>query len=326
MSDTPLLAIHMVTYNHEKYIAQAIESVISQRTDFKFKLFIGDDKSTDNTSKICLDYQQRYPQLISYHLNPVNLGAVINSRNTINRCFNSGAAYTAILEGDDYWTKPLKLQKQVDFLEANPDFAICFHNVVILYESDTNQSHLLHDDEQPEVSTFEDLAKKNFIPTLSCVFRHNLFGDFPDWTLQFPLGDWILHLLNAQHGKIKYLNETMGVYRVHSQGDWGNRPIEKRLITLAKVIQKCREHFYPRGNREFTQALKETYKNLSLSLFTMFETGDYKNFRHYYYEVAKARSSVSSRMFSALTVRYLVSYIPLLRDFYKKITKVKQQD
>lgn len=315
-------AVFMVTYNHAHYVEQAIESVMMQKTNFPFKLFIGEDCSTDETRSICLKYKEKYSDKIELLLTEKNIGGRLNALNVYSACFAYGD-YTAICEGDDYWSDPLKLQKQVDFLEANPDFVICFHNVVVLYEDRVVQSHLLHDDQQKEVSVFEDLAKENFIPTLSCVFRNHLFKSFPNW-IQSALGDWILHLLNAEHGKIKYFTEAMGVYRVHSQGIWGEKPIAERLVKLAKMIQKCRSHFYPRGNREFTQALNKTFKNLCLALFAMFETGDYKNFRHYYHKVTKARSSVSSRIFSALTARYFVSYIPLLRDFYKIVTKAKQ--
>lgn len=310
----PLLSVAIITYNHEEYISQAIDGVLRQKTTFPIELIIGEDCSTDRTREICLTYQKKFPEIIKVLCPKQNLGAHENFIVTFDHCRGK---YTAICEGDDYWTDPLKLQKQVDFLEANPDFAICFHDVTVIYEDKNRQSHLLHSKKPKETAVFEDLAKENFIPTPACVFRSNLFKTFPDWYFEMSLGDWILHLLVAQHGKIKYIDEPMGVYRIHAQGAWGNNPVQKRLFDSIKVLENSREYFYPRGHREFTQTLKDTYKQLSISLFPLFENGDYKNFRHYFYKIAKAAANIPPRMFAALTVRYLLSYLPFLRDSYK---------
>ena len=315
----PLVSVAIITYNHEKYISQAIDGVLQQKTTFPIELIIGEDCSTDKTREICLSYQKKFPEIVTVLCPERNLGAHENFVVTFNRCQGK---YTAICEGDDYWTDSLKLQKQVDFLEANPDFAICFHDVTVIYEDENRPPNLLHNGKLQDTTTFEDLAKENFIPTPSCVFRTDLFKRFPDWYYQMSLGDWILHLIVAQHGKIKYIDEPMGVYRIHGQGAWGNKPIQKRLFDLTKVLKNCREYFYPRGYREFTQALKDNYRQLSISLFPLFEHGDYKEFRHYFYRIIKFESSIPLRMFIALTIRYFLSYIPFLRDFSKYRTKV----
>src|ERR1700739_2391661 len=113
----PLISVCMITYNHEKYIAQAIESVLAQKTNFPVELVIGDDYSTDSTRKICLDYKKKHPDILKLRFPDKNMGMMPNFIANLKEC---DSRYIALLEGDDYWTDPYKLQKQFDFLEANP--------------------------------------------------------------------------------------------------------------------------------------------------------------------------------------------------------------
>jgi glycosyltransferase involved in cell wall biosynthesis len=210
------LSILMITYNHQNYIKQALDSILMQVTNFEYEIVVGEDCSTDNTRKILCEYQLKYPDKIRLLLPDQNLGMMKNFIQTYQACQGE---YIAILEGDDYWTCSNKLQKQVDFLNNNPDFTICFHNANYLWEIDDHPPHgLLCKESQKEVSTLEDLLVENFIPTLTSMFRNRQFGAFPDWFLRMKFGDWPLHILNAEHGKIGYLNESMASYRVHSCG------------------------------------------------------------------------------------------------------------
>ena len=113
----PLVAVYMITYNHENYIAQAIDSVLTQKTTFPIKIFIGEDCSTDRTAAICLKYKEKNPGKIEVTFNKQNIGPKNNAKQIFQACFVSGAKYIAMLEGDDYWTDPNKLQLQADFLE-----------------------------------------------------------------------------------------------------------------------------------------------------------------------------------------------------------------
>jgi glycosyltransferase involved in cell wall biosynthesis len=215
----PLVSICCITYNHEKFIAQAIEGFLMQKTSFDFEINIGEDCSTDTTKKIIEEYIKKFPQRINLFASDSNYGAMINFKNTYSKC---NGKYITISEGDDYWTDPNKLQKQVDFLEQNEDFAICFHNMNVIYDNDT-LPHLSNPEDQKDITTIEDLAEKgNYITTSSCLFR-NYNIELPEWFYEFIVGDYILHLLNARYGKIYYMNQTMGVYRIHSNGAWGNK-------------------------------------------------------------------------------------------------------
>lgn len=211
-SKVPFLAIWMVTYNHEKFIVQAVESVLMQQTDFDFKLFIGEDCSTDKTAEICKSLQRRYPDKIGLFLNEKNLGPNKNARQIYEACFQSGAKYIAMLEGDDYWTDPLKLQKQVEFLEKNLDFVLCFHQTNILKPN----GEIINDfiTKVPEgYETIETLARLgNYIHTPTVVYR-NVLSIIP-FEFEFsPIGDFFLYMMLAEHGKVKYIEEKMAVYR-----------------------------------------------------------------------------------------------------------------
>jgi hypothetical protein len=138
---------------------------------------------------------------------------------TIKACCGQ---YVALCEGDDYWTSRQKLQTQVGFLERHPEYAICFHNAMRVCEDGSRRPQPYCGVTQKIIPTFDDLLVKYFFPTFSVMFRRGLFNEFPDWCYSLRMGDWPLHIFNAQHGKIRYLNEVMGVYRVHSGGLWSS--------------------------------------------------------------------------------------------------------
>jgi len=233
------VTVSLITFNHAQFIAQAIESVLMQQTRFDFELLIGEDDSRDGTREIVTGYKARYPDRIRLFLNDRKNVVYVNGKptgqwNFANNIHNSRGEYVALLDGDDYWTSPLKLQKQVDFLEDNRDCAMCFHNVRILDEAEPTRLERHHTMPMRDKYGIEDLLRGNFIHTCSVVFRSRLFEDFPSWFFKCPLGDWPLHVLNAQHGRIGYLDEVMAVYRKHGKGVWST---QSRLQILADSIQ-----------------------------------------------------------------------------------------
>jgi glycosyltransferase involved in cell wall biosynthesis len=233
------VSVSLITYNHALFIAQAIEGVLMQQTSFDFELLIGEDDSRDGTRQIVMDYQGRYPGRIRVFLNDrknvvsVN-GTPTGQSNFANNIRHSRGEYIALLDGDDYWTSPLKLEKQVAFLENNRDCALCFHNVRILDEADPARQELHHTQPMRAKYGIEDLLRGNFMHTCSVLFRSGLFGDLPAWFFKCPMGDWPLHVLNAQHGRIGYLDEVMGVYRKHAKGAWS---AQTQVQVLAGSIQ-----------------------------------------------------------------------------------------
>lgn len=212
------VSIAMVTYNHEQFIAKALDSVLMQRTNFDYEIVIGEDCSTDGTRAIVLDYQSRHPDIFRLILNERNIGMHKNGDQTVQAC---NGEYVAMLEGDDYWTSPDKLQKQVDFLEKHPECAICFHNAAIVYQDGCADSDVYCHPDQKEISTAEDLLLQgNFMPTCSKMYRTKMLCKIPEWVYTLKMGDWPIDILIAQNGHIGYINEVMGVYVIHAAGAW----------------------------------------------------------------------------------------------------------
>lgn len=204
-----MVSVFMLTYNQKDFIAQAIDGVLMQETNFPVTLVIGEDYSTDGTREICMDYEKKFPDKIKLILNE-NLGLGANYVKTLSAC---GHKYVAICDGDDYWTDPLKLQKQVDFLENNPGFDIVFTNNENLYPSgkidirDTNKI--------PEVSSFVDIVHGNYVASVTVIFRNQpLPESMKEWIKGLPFGDWPTYLwILKDGGKVKFINEVTAVYR-----------------------------------------------------------------------------------------------------------------
>ncbi|GAB3931618.1 hypothetical protein GCM10028804_44300 [Larkinella terrae] len=212
------VSVCIITYNQEKFIRAAIESVVSQKTDFPFEILIGDDLSKDNTRAIITEYAERYPDLIRPVLHPQNLGQN-GLFNTLETYRLAKGEYIAAMDGDDYWTDPLKLQKQIDFLDAHPDFSTCFHNALITFE-DGSPSKILNPPDQKPICTVEDLIGEKeiwFMATSSVVFR-NVIKEYPEWFKKSVSGDIPRYVLLAKYGKIGYLPDVMSVYRKNSNG------------------------------------------------------------------------------------------------------------
>jgi glycosyltransferase involved in cell wall biosynthesis len=218
----PLLSVCIITYNHARYIEEAIDSILAQKVDFPWQLIIADDCSTDSTREILQAYKKKYPDLIHLILQKQNVGP---ERNWLDLIAYPKTKYLLYAEGDDYLIDPTKLQRQVDFLETHKDFSMCFHPVQVLYEDKPKIHELFPDPKQfANKRTFgvDDLLAHNFIQTNSVMYRwqfsrKNVKDVFPKNIIP---GDWFLHLLHAEAGKIGFMNRVMAVYRRHPGGIW----------------------------------------------------------------------------------------------------------
>ncbi|BFM42281.1 hypothetical protein CFS9_09220 [Flavobacterium sp. CFS9] len=211
MGNSPKVSVCMITYGHENYILQAIEGVLMQKCDFEIELIIANDCSPDKTDIIIKEFIDNHPKksCVKYFNHENNLGMMPNFIFAIKHC---SGQYTALCEGDDYWTDPLKLQKQINFLETNLDYVLCFHEVNILKPNGEITEDFIT--KLPEnYETLETLAKLgNYIHTPSVVFR-NVIHEFPFEFQCTPIGDYFLYLMLAEHGKLKILDEKMAIYR-----------------------------------------------------------------------------------------------------------------
>ena len=214
----PLVSVHLLTYNHAKFIAQSIESVVNQQTSFPFEIVIGDDHSTDGTSQIVDQYAAQYPDLIKVVRGKTNGGPQPNSIRILE---NSQGKYMAALEGDDYWIDPLKLQKQVDFMEQNPDFAICFTNTRVEFFENNEEPYLLNTNIEKDVFELKDLIAETevwFMGTATLFYTMSSIFPVQPWFHKTKSGDIPMIMLAARHGKIKYLPDVTAAYRRHAAG------------------------------------------------------------------------------------------------------------
>lgn len=222
--DNPIkLSVLIITYNHEKFLGKAIESVLDQETEFSYEIVIGEDCSQDNTCKVAARYQELYPDKINLLLTDCNLGPNRNFARTLRACRGE---YVALLEGDDYWTYSRKLQEQVEFLDSHPDCAMCFHNVEEFCEYGSWPPRVRYEHGRKALITTEDILKGGQnIQTSTIVARNRLITEFPDWFYQLPYGDWSFHVLIMQFGNAAYLDRVMSAYRCHNGGAWtGSTP------------------------------------------------------------------------------------------------------
>jgi hypothetical protein len=233
----PTVSVLMTTYNHERFIGQAIESVLMQQTKFPLEVVIGEDKSPDGTRRIAEDYQRRYPDEIHLLAREVNLGAH-NFVETYRACRGK---YVAVLEGDDYWTSPDKLQTQVEALEAHSDWVMCFHTVRCVSEDGSRPPFPNPPPNWQEVSTLDDLLEINFVPTCSVVFRNGIVGEFPKWYFSLPIGDWPFCIMLAQHGKLGYIDRVMADYRMHAGGAWTSKDEVVRKEAILEMFGQVRQ-------------------------------------------------------------------------------------
>jgi glycosyltransferase involved in cell wall biosynthesis len=263
----------MITYNHERFISQALNSALAQDTDFNYEIVVGEDGSDDSTLAIVESIRDRHADRIQLlDPPPHNLGMMRNFERTFRACRGK---YIAILEGDDYWTDPGKLQKQVDALKSDPHAAICYHRMKVCYE-DGSVSGATSNENEKSVSTIIDLAGKNFIHTASCVFVNNLQGKLPSWFLSLPVADYPLHLLNAQYGDIRFVDEIMGVYRIHDGGVWESKPYKYKFLQWMRLLDSISGCF----SEEVNEALKEQKYNLLESV--MSDYGEFKKIHDFW--------------------------------------------
>jgi glycosyltransferase involved in cell wall biosynthesis len=256
------VSVCTTTYNHERFIAQTVESVMAQDTDFQYEHVIGEDCSTDRTRDILLDYQQRYPDRLVLLLREQNIGRRSNFVDALRTCQGE---YIAILEGDDYWTSPQKLQRQADYLDDHPECVICFHPVIKYYEDENREVPFVP---SPLKGTYvlDDLLERNFIATCSVMFRNGLIDEYPPWFQTVPAADLPLHVLHAQHGDIGYLDEMMAVHRIHAGGVWSPKHAVDRLQAKIEVLEALKQHLGPPYEKKLDDVIARAHVRMIRAL------------------------------------------------------------
>jgi glycosyltransferase involved in cell wall biosynthesis len=220
----PQVSVIITAYNHEKYLGQCLESIVSQITDFPFEIVVGEDCSTDGTRNILKKFAENYSELIVpiYYEQNQGTKACPGKGNFTNTFYKCRGKYIVYIEGDDYLTSNNKLQIQYDFLNKNPESSACFHNGTIIYDNNLLPPAAINPVNQKQKIYPEDLLYDKevwFMATASVMFRRNLIPEkFPDWFLKCKSGDIPMYCMLANQGYIGYIPENMCVYRKHEAG------------------------------------------------------------------------------------------------------------
>ena len=240
IAEKVFVSVQCLVYNHASYLRQCLDGFVMQKTSFKYEVIVHDDASTGGSTDIIRDYAQKFPNIfkvIIQHQNVYSKGISPTKKYVLPLCTGK---YIAMCEGDDYWTDPYKLQKQVDYMEAHPECAICFHPVMV-HDQRTGDEYPDTLTKVPQITTINDLARlSNYIHMPSVMYRHN---QEVIWKMEqlgkTGVGDYLMSMLYAENGNICKLPDYMAVYR-QGVGVWTgpNSDGEKNMFTWIVAISK----------------------------------------------------------------------------------------
>ncbi|PBC68958.1 Glycosyltransferase involved in cell wall bisynthesis [Fibrobacter intestinalis] len=242
--DCPLVSVRCTAFNHEKYIAECLEGFLIQETNFPFEVIVHEDASTDKTASIIREYEKRYPKIIKpiyetenqYSKQDGSFTRIINAHLT--------GKYIAMCEGDDYWTDPNKLQRQVDFLESNSDYSMIFHDAAIKNELETRLINSVYPVMKNQDYSATELFKKWTVPTASMLYRREALTYAIKNSKNILNGDIFLVEKCAHLGKVRCINEQMSVYRIQPKGvTWDDSQKIQRLRKYPAHFKAIKENF-----------------------------------------------------------------------------------
>ena len=280
----PKVSVCVQTYQHVNYIKECLNGILMQKTNFEFEILLGEDDSSDGTREICIDYAKSYPDkirlFIHHRENNIKIGGQPTGRfNFLYNLYSSQGKYIALCEGDDYWTDPLKLQKQVDFLEKNKDFVVASHNINLYYQNFQTFEPHRHNVDVDKIITENKLKKGYYLQTLSLVFR-NIHIKFP-LNKKFANGDSYLLSYLGKYGKGVILHSIKpGVYRIHKGGVWSIKKTDTvfavqnriKLYEMLKVLHENEEDIILHYDKKITSQYRVLLSKLELlSLSKLYE-------------------------------------------------------
>lgn len=254
-------------YNHARYITQAIDSVMDQKINFDLEVVVLDDYSSDDTRRILLGLQKQYPDQLRLEFSDTNRN---DDRTFVEEIQQSTAKYIALLDGDDYWSCPRKLQKQVDFLERHPECAICFHNAEKVFEDSSHMNQLVTPVGYDSVFSIDSLLSGCDFWYGSAMVRGGINIAFPDWYFTLLTSDWALFILYAEQGKCGYIPDVMGKYRRHDAGMWSSLTDVDRWIGNIDFLDVLIDHM----GSLYQSRLRVTRSNFCFALAKVYAKQD----------------------------------------------------
>ena len=268
-----LVSVNCTTYNHEDYIADAIESFLMQKTSFNFEILIGEDCSTDNTKKIVEGYAEKYPGKVRIITSEKNVGARKNSMRLVE---NSKGKYIAECEGDDFWTDPNKLQKQIDYMMSNPGCSMSFHASEIIKAPRKQTGAIVRPYHESRVSPIGDIIVRGggFFSTGSMVYQKKFMENPPEFYLNAPIGDYPMQMILASKGYTYYFNEVMSAYRSGVKGSWTDRmtnstDVRKNVTSVNEGIIELLDGYNSYTNFEYRSEIDKVKLKLEFELLVL---------------------------------------------------------
>lgn len=221
MANEIMVSVECTSYNHEKYIAEALESMLMQQTNFTYEILIHDDASTDRTAEIIRSYEKKYPDIIK----PIYQTENQYSKGVVVELLNQKRAkgkYIAVCEGDDYWTDPQKLQRQVDYMEAHPECSMCVHAAEKVSAVTKKRVSIIRPSHKDKIFTVEEAIEGGgeLFATNSILYSLEKIPEMPEFYLNASIGDYPLVICGALSGTVFYMDWNMSAYRVEVEGSW----------------------------------------------------------------------------------------------------------
>lgn len=259
----PLVSVVMITYNHEKYIEQAIKGILMQKCNFEVELIIADDCSTDKTETIINKINDSEPNTswIKYTRHKKNIGMIPNFVFALEQ---SKGKYIALCEGDDYWTDPQKLQKQVEFLETNSSANACFHDVHFVDGSNLIIREIYFDARQPVYTQYDCLTTlSSAYATCSLLFKRDALFPLPNWS-STTLCDMTLDLLITENGTLNHIPLNLGAYRFHPGGIWSGNDKKGNVIEVLRryIVLYSDDNFKSKYSKELSSIITKYIRHL----------------------------------------------------------------
>jgi glycosyltransferase involved in cell wall biosynthesis len=311
MNDKPDISVAIISYRHEKFVRQTLDGVAMQQFSGTMEIVIGDDLSPDGTRAILEEFAADYPNVkLLFH--PRNLGMVGNWISVLDACTGR---YVAVCEGDDFWTDPLKLQRQFDFMEYNPEYSMCWHPVEVLSEG-VERPHPYA--ESKEVSDIHDIILNHFIPTCSLMFRNGLIPEWPEWIFKAMSFDIGIQLLIAIHGKVKRLDFLMASYRQHPEGisktpEFMNHGTLRLLFILKKF------NLYTKG--AYNHSVRKKISEASALQLKILNSKGLKDYKMIVLFFSYRLYGVRANNFKKVRNEAYIYLIPKLYYYFKNITR-----
>lgn len=229
---SPVISVCVQTYQHAKYIEKCLQGILMQRTQFPFEVLIGDDDSIDGTREICVEYARKYPDKIRMFLHRRENNIRINDRatgrfNILYNLYRARGKYVALCEGDDYWTDPLKLQKQFVFFRNNNECSIVFHGCE---RTSRSRREVVRFSGKKIMDLNDYLISTPFAATASLMFKREILNHYQMWMVKLFAADFVLRYLAFLEGNMGYIDEVMCVYNKGIEGSWSDQSFTKKVI------------------------------------------------------------------------------------------------